>query len=294
MVLFILIGILGAALGSFAGAQVWRLRARQLVEDKAAGEKVDVKEFKKLTPLIKGKLADDRSRCLQCKHVLAWHDLIPVASWVFLLGKCRYCRKPIGWAELLIEFALGMVFVFSLMFWPGSLADPWQVVLLALWLTSLVMLSILFVYDLKWQLLPDVINVPFIAVSAVFACVKLCLSGDNISALCSLFGSIFILSGIYLALYIYSRMRFGEEKTWIGFGDVKLGLGLGLLLADWQLAFLALFAANLIGTIIILPSMLLGKLRGNSRIAFGPLLVAGFLLSWLIGPQVLSWYVLAL
>lgn len=294
MTVYILVGILGAALGSFAGAQVWRLRARQLVEDKAAGETVDAKEFKNLTPLIKGKLADDRSRCLHCKHTLVWYDLVPVLSWVSLLGKCRYCRKPIGWTELLIELALGMVFVLSLMLWPGSLADPWQVVLLILWLISLVLLAILFVYDLKWQLLPDVINLPFIGVAVLFAGVKLCQTGDVMSALWSLLGSIFILSGIYLMLYGYSRMRYGEEKTWIGFGDVKLGLGLGLLLADWQLAFLALFAANLIGTIIILPSMLLGRLRSNSRISFGPLLVAGFLLSWLVGPQVLSWYVLAL
>ena len=63
MVMLILIGILGAAFGSFAGAQVWRLRARQLVEDKKAGEKVSAKEFKKLSPLIK-KTSKDRSRCL--------------------------------------------------------------------------------------------------------------------------------------------------------------------------------------------------------------------------------------
>ncbi len=294
MTLYILIGILGAALGSFAGAQVWRLRARQLVEDKAAGETVDAKEFKNLTPLIKGKLAADRSRCLHCKHTLAWYDLMPVLSWVLLLGKCRYCRKPIGWIELLIELTLGVVFVLSLVLWPSSLVDPWQMTLLILWLISLVLLAILFVYDLKWQLLPDLINLPFIGVAVLFAGVKLCQAGDITSALWSLFGSIFILSGIYLILYGYSRMRFGEEKTWIGFGDVKLGLGLGLLLADWQLAFLALFAANLIGTIIILPSMILGRLRGNSRISFGPLLVAGFLLSWLVGQQVLGWYVLAL
>lgn len=294
MVSFILIGILGAALGSFAGAQVWRLRARQLVEDKAAGEKVDAKELKNLKPLIKGKLADDRSRCLSCRHVLAWHDLVPVVSWVLLLGKCRYCRKPIGWTELILELVLGIMFVLSIMLWPGSLTDPWQAIQLVLWLISLVLLSILFVYDLKWQLLPDIINLPFVAVAALFAGVRLCLSGDVMSAFWNLLGSIFILSGIYFILYVYSRMRFGEEKTWIGFGDVKLGLGLGLLLADWQLAFLALFTANLIGTIIILPSMLLGRLRSNSRIAFGPLLVAGFLLSWLVGPQVLGWYLLAL
>ena len=76
MIKFVLVGFLGAILGSFAGAQIWRLRARQLMEDKKAGEKVDQKELKKLSPLIK-KISKDRSRCLSCGHELKWCDLIP-------------------------------------------------------------------------------------------------------------------------------------------------------------------------------------------------------------------------
>ena len=73
MIKFVLVGFLGAILGSFAGAQIWRLRARQLVEDKKAGEKVDQKELKKLSPLIK-KISKDRSRCLSCGHELKWES----------------------------------------------------------------------------------------------------------------------------------------------------------------------------------------------------------------------------
>jgi len=47
----VILGFLGLCMGSYAGATVWRLRARQLVEDKADGEKVDSKEYKKLLPL---------------------------------------------------------------------------------------------------------------------------------------------------------------------------------------------------------------------------------------------------
>ena len=60
-------------------------------------------------------------------------------------------------------------------------------------------------------------------------------------AIASTLGAVLILSGVYLVLYFISKGR------WIGFGDIKLGLGLALLLADWQLAFVAIFAANLIG-----------------------------------------------
>lgn len=289
MVMLILIGILGAAFGSFAGAQIWRLRARQLVEDKKAGEKVSAKELKKLSPLIK-KVSKDRSRCLSCGHVLAWYDLIPLVSWLSLRGKCRYCKKFIGWTEFLLEVGMAALFALSVVLWPMPLASFWQILTLVLWLAALVLLAILFVYDLKWLLLPDIVNIPFIVLGAVFAGIKLCLASDVTSALTSLLGAVFVLSGIYLLLYLFSKARYGEDKTWVGFGDVKLGLGLSLFLGNWLLAFAALFAANLIGTILVLPSMLTGKLRGNSRISFGPLLIAGFLIVWLFSESILNWY----
>ena len=289
MVRLILIGILGAAFGSFAGAQVWRLRARQLVEDKKAGEKVSAKELKKLSPLIK-KASKDRSRCLSCGHILAWYDLIPLVSWLSLRGKCRYCKKFIGWTEFLLEVGMAALFVLSVVLWPMLLAGFWQILTLVLWLAALVLLAILFVYDLRWLLLPDIVNIPFIVLGAVFAGIKLCLASDVTSALTSLLGAVFVLSGIYLLLYLFSKARYGEDKTWVGFGDVKLGLGLSLFLGNWLLAFAALFAANLIGTILVLPSMLTGKLRGNSRISFGPLLIAGFLIVWLFSESILNWY----
>ena len=105
----------------------------------------------------------------------------------------------------------------------------------------------------------------------------------------TLFGSIAILSGIYMVLYLFSKYRYGEDKTWIGFGDVKLGLGLALFLGNWLLAFAALFIANLIGTLLVLPSMMRGKLQATSRICFGPLLIVGFLLAWFFSRQILEW-----
>lgn len=285
---FVIAGFLGAILGSFVGAQVWRLRARQLTEDKKAGEKVDQKELKKLSPLIK-KVSKDRSRCLSCGHELSFCDLIPVFSWVIRLGKCRYCKNFIGWTEILLEVVMAGLFVLSIAFWPGSLMDFWQVLLLALWLIGLVLLAILFVYDLKWLLLPDIINIPFIVLGFIFSIINLALSNNLTKSLMSLLGSVVFLSGIYLLLYLFSKYRYGEEKTWVGFGDVKLGLGLALFLGNWLLAFAALFAANLIGTLLVLPSMLKGKLQATSRICFGPLLIVGFLLAWFFSQQILAW-----
>lgn len=83
LVIVTMLAVLGAALGSFAGAQVWRLRARQLIQDQADGEVVDARESSRLRPL-KRDVHHDRSECLGCHHQLAWYDLLPIISWLLL------------------------------------------------------------------------------------------------------------------------------------------------------------------------------------------------------------------
>ena len=99
-VIYLALVIFGLCFGSFAGASVWRLRARQLMQDKAIGDDVDTSEYKKLKKLTKQSLINDRSQCLNCNYILKWYDLIPVISWLSLAGKCRKCHKSIGYFEL--------------------------------------------------------------------------------------------------------------------------------------------------------------------------------------------------
>lgn len=279
-----ILSIFGAVLGSFAAASVWRLRARQLVDDKAAGEPVDKHEYKALLPLTKSNFKNDRSRCLSCQHPLAWYDLLPLVSWLSLGGRCRYCRKPIGRFEPLMELGVAAYFVGSYLLWPLPLDDTLSGIQFVVWLIAGVMLAILFAYDLKWFLLPDQIMFPLIGVSSVFAIIGIIDAPNMVAAVASLAGAIAILSGLYWALWHISKGQ------WIGFGDVKLGLALALLLVDWRLAFIALFGANLIGVLIVVPGMLAGKISRTTRVPFGPLLVAGMLVAMFAGPWLVSAY----
>ena len=277
-------GFLGIVLGSFAGAQVWRLRARQLAYDKKAGEKVDPKEFKRLKPLLGKKAKDDRSRCLSCGHELKWYDLVPVISWLGLGGKCRYCKKPIGWSEILLEIGLGSLFVLSFVFWPGSLAEPLEIAKLIVWLVALVALAINFVYDARWLLLVPALNWLVIACGLAYAVISIIQSADVTVAIWSALGAVLILGGLYGLLWLLSRGR------WVGEGDMYIGAGLGLFLGDWKLGFVALFAANLIGTIVVLPGLVTGRMGRGSQVPFGPLLIAGGIFTWFIGETVVNWY----
>lgn len=282
--------LVGLAMGSFAGAQVWRIRARQLIEDKKAGYKVQAAELKRLKPLI-APLRQDRSRCLACGHTLHAIDLVPLLSWLSTRGRCRYCRERIGTMEPAIEIGMAAAFVISFVVWPYALDSSLAVVLFGVWLASLVAGGVLFVYDAKWSLLPDKVNYIYIGLAVVFAAGQLWLAGPTTGALVSLGGSVAILCGLYAALYAYSRARYGEERTWVGFGDVKLGLGLGLFALSWPVAFIALFLANFIGTLLVLPGLIRGNLDRRSHIPFGPLLLVGTGIAVLFGTQIIDGYI---
>lgn len=282
ILLSVVLAALGLVFGSFAGAQVWRLRARQLVQDKDAGEVYDKAEYKRLQRVTGKGALHDRSRCLACGKALTARDLMPLFSWLSTKGRCRHCNKPIGTFEPLMELGTMAVFLLSYWFWPLGFAGPYQWGLFGLWLIMAVLLVILTAYDVRWQLLPDTINYTFITFALLFAVLRYAQQ-PSMAGIVSALGAVGILSGLYAVIYIVSKGQ------WIGFGDVKLGVGLGLLLGDWRLAFLALFLANLIGCLVVLPGMFAKKLSRSSRIAFGPLLIAGTLIAFWWGTPFVEW-----
>lgn len=269
--------LLGVVLGSFAGAQVWRVRARQLRTDKQTGHPYDKHEWRQLRVLLQGTVRDDRSRCLQCGHVLAWYDLLPVVSWLSTGGRCRYCQQFIGWFELVMELVLGVGLALSYLVWPWAL--PASSLLFAVWVVVALVLMILAAYDAKWQLLPDPLNYGLMALGALFVLVRMTTLHDV--DLVSLTGAVALLAGLYGGLYAISR------GAWIGFGDVKLCVGLALLLGDWRLAFMTLFFSNMLGCIIVLPGLVRGQLNTRSQVPFGPLLIIGCVISLLFGGYIL-------
>jgi prepilin signal peptidase PulO-like enzyme (type II secretory pathway) len=210
--------------------------------------------------------------------------MIPLISWLSLWGKCRKCRKPIGFLEPMIEIGVAAFFVLSYAFWPYPLDNSLEIARLVLWMMAGVGLAIMFAYDTKWSLLPDRVNFTVIGIGACSALLVVLGAHDKLGALLGVVGSALILSGLYWVLYNVSKGR------WIGFGDIKLGLGLAFLLADWKLAFIALFTANLTGCLIVLPAMVAGKLKRNSHIPFGPLLIVGFIIAGLFGSHLVNIY----
>ena len=277
IMLIVTLAILGAFFGSFAVAQVWRLRALQLVEDERDGEPIDKKELSRLRGLLRPP-HKDRSECLSCHHNLAWYDLVPLFSWLYLGGRCRYCKSPIGYTEILTEIGLAGVFAVSYLAWPYSLESFGSLVPFVFWLTGCVVGAILLIYDAKWSLLPFKLNIAFIGVGILYVLALSTIGGQSIDIVSLLLG-VALLGGLYLVFSLFG---------WVGMGDGILGVGLALFLGSWQLAFLALFLANLLGCLMMIPLYLRGKLHRNARIPFGPFLIAASLVCFLVGNYIIS------
>ncbi len=182
----------------------------------------------------------------------------------------------------MIEISVALLFIASYFLWPDALNNPINISMFILWLVSGVGLTILFAYDLKWLLLPNSVSFTVMAIGLVNAVLIIFSSVDKNSTLMSIVGSLAILSGLYWLLYVSSKGK------WIGFGDIKLGIGLALMLADWRLAFVALFAANFIGCLAVIPGMVGGKLKRDSHIPFGPLLIIGFIVAKLFSTSIIA------
>jgi len=276
--------LFGLVLGSYAAATVWRLRARQLQEDKTNKEPYDKKEFARLKKLLNKKTVEDRSQCLECGYKLRWYDLIPLVSWISLKGKCRNCHKKIGWFEPVMEIGVAVFFVVSYIFWPIEFTSWLTVIHFALWLAAGVVMAVLFAYDMRWFLLPNKYTLLLAIIGAAITAVVVIGSENPLQALIAAGWSVMAIGGLYGLLYKVSNGR------WVGFGDVKLGVGLGLLLADWQLALVAVFLANLIGCFIAIPLLATKRIQRNAHIPFGPMLIAGAILAWLFGHFIIDWY----
>lgn len=252
--------ILGLILGSFLDAMVWRMRSGQ--------------------DWVRG-----RSRCDHCGHQLAAKDLIPLLSWLSTAGRCRYCRAKVSWQHPAIELITAAVFSLSYLWWPLGLGDIYGKTLLIGWLICAVGLIALGIYDLKWMLLPNKILHPTLAVAIAARLVYLIGREPRPWHAGELWiGSILVASGFFWMLFMLSRGR------WIGFGDVRLGLITGTLLAAPALSFLMIFLASVAGTLLALPLLASQGRSLKTRLPYGPFLIGATFIVMLFGQSIIDWY----
>lgn len=270
----VVLAVLGLCVGSFAYATVWRIHEQSKPQ----------KSIKKQTQLS---ITKGRSMCDSCGHKLNSIDLIPLMSWLSLGGRCRYCRKPISLFHPLTELLTAALFVVSYLFWPlGDIQGLSAIAVFVSWLGCLVCFVILGVYDYKWKLLPDRMQI-FLAIFSVvnFMAVVWLQGGLSTDTIRNLLVSFAVLPGLFGSLYFFSKGR------WIGFGDVKLVPSLALLAPSASLALLVLFLASLFGSVISIAGLSSGRLKRTSHIPFGPFLILATFIVYIWGARITEWFV---
>lgn len=262
--------ILGLGLGSFVNALVWRIHEQALPAKKKNHASRDLS------------VLSGRSMCTKCGHTLGAKDLVPVLSWLTLLGRCRYCRKPISWQYPTVELVTALLFVASYVFWPREL-QSWEILSFAAWLGAVTGLMALFVYDVRWMILPNRIVFPLYGFAAAFVLGRLIQEG-LVATILSVAGGIIVGGGLFYLLFQISN------GNWIGGGDVKLGFLLGALLASPLMSAYMLFLSSLLGSALALVLVIRGKASKKSRIPYGPFLIMAAIIVQLFGDRLTDWY----
>jgi prepilin signal peptidase PulO-like enzyme (type II secretory pathway) len=253
MILFYLISFLfGLIIGSFLNCLIYRLAFKMSLFS--------------------------RSICPKCQEKIAWYDNIPVLSYLILKGRCRKCNQKISLEYPIVELVTG--FLFFLVFLSNFnqfkfLNFYFFISLLKDWLMIFVLIFI-FVYDLKYFLVEDVVLLPILGVIFLL---NLFL---KVSFFKLLFGCLFGFS-FFLIQYLVTKGK------GIGLGDLRIGALMGSYFA-WPKILIGLFFAYSIGSIFSLFLIIFRKKTFSSKIPLGPFLAIGSLITIFYGDLILNWY----
>lgn len=210
-----------------------------------------------------------RSVCPRCRHELSWQDNIPLLSFVFLQGSCRYCHEKISWQYPSVELLTAAVTVAVWHFWGGES-------LVAAGLYSLIAYCfiVIFFSDLIYGLIPDEMIVVGSGLSLIGLIGRAGFVWPNLVV-----GG--VTAGAFMLVVLLTKFR------GMGLGDVKLAFLMGLLLG-WPRVLVAVGTAFILGGLVALGLLSLRKTRLSATMALGPFLVIGVLIAALWSGQILS------
>jgi len=253
----ILIFMSGLTIGSFLNCLIWRLRAKESILG--------------------------RSYCPRCKKQIAWYDNIPVLSFALLLGKCRHCGKPISWQYPAVELSTAVLFLTAFLVHFPIYYYPLNLLVLARDFFLIASFTVIFVYDLRWYLILDKVSLTAVAVVFILNFFIGFFSKNTFVNLENIIISGIIGAGFFLAQFVVSRGR------WIGGGDIRLGLLVGLALG-WPFVVEAIFIAYLMGSVIGVALIAFGQKSWGSKVPFGTFLSIAAIVVLFWGKELIDWY----
>jgi leader peptidase (prepilin peptidase)/N-methyltransferase len=274
-------GLLGLLVGSFLNVVIHRLPL--IMQAQWARECAEL-TGQSSAPLTPGKsglpeltqepaalsLSLPRSACPHCSHTLAWHENIPVLSYLRLRGKCSACGKAYGLRYPLVELFTAVLFYGCVLRWGASYTS-------LAWCGFSAALLTLALIDWDSTLLPDEITLPLLWAGLIAAALQI---NPGVSLVHAFWGAV----GGYMSLWlVYQAFKLITGKEGMGYGDFKLFAALGAWLG-WTALLPMILLASVAGAVVGLVLKYRARLRDGAYLPFGPFLAASALLMMVWGP----------
>lgn len=243
-----LVIIFGLIIGSFLNCLIWRL-------------------FKEESLL-------GRSYCPKCRKKITWYDNIPVLSYLILKGRCRKCKDKISWQYPFIEFFTAFLFLFSYHFIPETkeffllLFRNWYIISIAI---------IVFVFDIRWQLVSLTAVIPSIVVIFIL---NLFLGFSWWKMLLAIIGVVLF----FLAQYFITK------KKGIGEGDIYLGALIGVIFSNFNDILLVIILTYFIGSLVGIFLMAIKKKKMYSKLPLGVFIALAIVIVLFWSEALNNWY----
>ena len=223
---------------------------------------------------LKKSIVHPPSSCPQCGQKIKAYDNIPVISYIFLLGKCRYCKAPISLRYPVVEIITGLLSTALFV----RYGFHYKYLIYLAFSASLVIISFI---DLQHKIIPDIISLPGIIIGLAISIIF-----HHISWLNAMIGALGGGGSLFLVAVVFEKVT-GREG--MGGGDVKLLAMIGAWMGWRALPFIILIS-SLTGAIIGGGSLLLTSRGLQTKIPFGPFLALGALIYLFFGYELVSWY----
>jgi leader peptidase (prepilin peptidase)/N-methyltransferase len=222
------------------------------------------------------------SYCDSCNRKIQARDLVPLFSYIWLRGRCRYCAARIPLRVPLVELATAIIF--ALLTWHYGLNLQLAIVLI-----YACIFLVIFVIDLEHQLVLDIVVYPAIVLALIFS-----PFWDGFSEwpspgiLNALMGGAvgFAFMG---TVYLIALWRYRSVGGGMGLGDVTLATLIGVA-TGFPLVLVALLLGILVGGLVAVSMLLLRLRKGKEAIPFGPFLAAATMVTLLWGQEIMDWY----
>jgi leader peptidase (prepilin peptidase)/N-methyltransferase len=225
------------------------------------------------------------SHCDACQHRLSpIKDLIPVFSYLWLRGRCRYCQARIPWRTLWVELGSGALFFLA--FWRFGLSAEFAIT--AFW--SCVFLIIIFI-DWEHKLILNKVTYPTAVVALIILAIDSFLPRPGLLSNLILLPEPSILSGIIggaIGFFFFFVVLLINPRG-MGMGDIKLACLIGLV-TGLPLVIVALLIGIFIGGLVAVILLLLRKKGRKDVIPYGTFLGLGPIATLLWGNDILNWY----